>query len=51
MEGFYGMRKYVLIKTSGGTITYRNVNPSRYNLPDDAQIFDDEENFEESLNE
>ena len=40
-----------IIILGDGIITHTNVDPEQMNLPDDAEVYDDREQFEERLNQ
>ena len=46
------MSEYVIIvQENGGVITHRNVDSSKINLPDHAEVFQTEEDFKNALEE
>ena len=42
---------YALIRTGNGVVSHENADVEKLNLPDDAEIIDDEEAYRERLAE
>ena len=45
------MSKFVVIPRGNGLITHKNVDPKEMNIPEEAEIFEDRDAFDDRLSE